>query len=133
MFVLRRKFFTALLFGLISFGQAYPMSVAWGAYQKGSTCCCAHTTKSCGCHHEKKVFGGSQKKMSCHQDKRSGYAQESCGTQKTDGVTIDFRSEPFLPSVASIAPAQFVLEGLDDPLSIPQNPKPYPEAPPPRG
>ncbi len=131
MFVLRHRFFIAILFGLISLGQAYPMSVAWGAYKKDSACCCAHRETSCGCKHDTKTFG--ERKMSCHQDKRSGYAQEPCGAKKADGVTIDFRSEPFLLTVASVAPAPFVFETLEDPLKVPQNPKPYPEAPPPRG
>jgi len=78
------------LFSLISVGQAYPFSLAWGMTQTQHSCCCSGVTKPCECHHQKG-------KMSCHKIRDVGYSKSPCGG-KTEAQVLSFQEDPFIPS-----------------------------------
>lgn len=128
---LRSRIFAALLFGLLSLGQAYPFAVAWGMSGKNHPCCCSsEVAKPCDCDHGHS--SPKKKKFSCHSEARTvGISPAPCGA-KTEVPSLNFRGDTCLPRFAGLP--VLIVEGfhLDD-LSV-HLPKvlTVPESPPPR-
>jgi len=127
----RSRIFAGLLFCLLSLGQAYPFSVAWGMSGKSHPCCCQTATpKPCDCDHSSL----KKKKFSCHQqeeEKGPGYSAVPCGAQ-TEARSLNFRGENCLPRFARLAITTVEELCIDD-LSV-RLPKfsAVPEPPPPK-
>lgn len=127
----RSRAATASLFCLISLGQAYPFSVAWGMSRKSHACCCyTATPKPCGCDHSSL----KKKKFSCHRQEEargSGYSTAPCGTQ-TEAKSLNFRGENCLPRFASLIATTVEALGVADLSVRPLKSLAVPEPPPPR-
>ena len=99
---LRAKTCVFVLFGLITFGQAYPYSYAW-AEGRHAECGCNNSGRKCihGCdlkkkrsapdHHDHAAMG---------HDSRSHWVNPDCSKQKQREV-LDFRGDPFVPQMVS--------------------------------
>lgn len=125
---LRSRILGAILFGLLSLGQAYPFSVAWASAGK-TACCCAMKVEKCGCKHG---HGAVKKKMSCHEDRTAGFAPSPCGSQPNEERTLSFKSDPFLPQYNTVRPLTAVSFALIEPFKEIFGFTPLPEPPPPR-
>jgi len=128
----RMKFFRspalmALFFGLLTLGQAYPFSVAWGLSKQTHPCCCSSdTSMPCHCNH-------SHGKFKCHkeEDKSPSYKQSPCG-RRTMADSLDFKGDAFLPKGSFTGVVLLTPWYID--VFVPSHPKfrPLPESPPPR-
>ncbi|HKY61980.1 MAG TPA: hypothetical protein VJR29_01040 [bacterium] len=118
---LRAKTCVLVLFGLITFGQAYPYSYAW-AEGRHAQCGCNESGRKCihGCdlkkkrsshdHHAAMGHGhhghhGTEpapaaKLDSPDEDSRSLWVSPDCSKQKKREV-LDFRGDPFVPQMVT--------------------------------
>jgi hypothetical protein len=128
---IRSRLLAALLFGLLSLGQAYPFSVAWGMSGKSHACCCRTATPTpCGCDHASL----KKKKFSCHQqqeDKSPAYKTAPCGA-KTEAGSLNFRGENCLPRFASFVVTTVEALDLDDLSESLPKVSTVPDPPPPK-
>ena len=127
---IRSRLLAALVFGLLSLGQAYPFSVAWGMSGKAHACCCHTTTpKPCGCDH-----GSLKKKFSCHEQQENrapAYKVAPCGA-KAEASSLNFRGENCLPRFASIVIMTVETLDLDDLSNSLPKLSTVPDSPPPK-
>lgn len=122
--LIRTRMVVICLFSLISIGQAYPFSLAWGMPKTQHSCCCSGVTKPCDCHHQKK-------KMSCHKEKRVGYSQLPCGG-KTEAQVLSFQTDPFIPPQSVPVRRLMRIQSLAFSKISFQSIFVFPEAPPPK-
>jgi hypothetical protein len=113
---LRAKLCVFILFGLISFGQAYPYSYAWAESQHAE-CGCNDSGRKCihGCDLKKRpkpvdhsAHGGHDHAAMGHaamghavvdqpaDDSRPLWVSPDCSKQKKREI-LDFRGDPFVP------------------------------------
>jgi hypothetical protein len=119
----RTPFITALFFCLISLGQAYPLSVAWGISKQTHSCCCSGVTKTCACDH-------SHARAASHQDKNK-YQQTSCG-DKTESQILGFQWDPFLKDPKNDFSMTSEEIFVDIPGQLSSHLKLVPDSPPPK-
>lgn len=117
---LRAKTCVLILFGLITFGQAYPYSYAW-AEGRHAECGCNNSGRKCihGCDLKKKrsshdghdhaamghAHHGQEAPataaLASHdEDSRSLWVNPDCSKQKKREV-LDFRGDPFVPQAVN--------------------------------
>ncbi len=101
---LRSKWWVLVLFGLISLGQAYPYSYAWGLSRQVE-CSCNRSGRKCihGCKFRKKVI-----RVSCHDHEEADpsptpkpgapeWVSPNCSKSQANKV-LSFQWDPFIPS-----------------------------------
>ncbi len=90
---LRSRILVAVFFGLISLGQAYPLSYIW-AHLEAVSCGCNQSGRKCihGCQVKKRPA----KVHACHSEKTWSWVNPGCSKQK-EAPSLQFQQEPFLP------------------------------------
>jgi len=145
---LRAKTCVLILFGLITFGQAYPYSYAW-AEGRQSECGCNSLGRKCihGCDLKKKRAGHDHHAAMDHahhgqptetavlhaqdQDSRSHWVNPDCSKQKKREV-LDFRGDPFVPQVVRFFVHSRVMDFAPENYSRPIQRSFLPDPPPPK-
>ncbi len=98
---LRIRWFAALLFGLISLGQAYPYSYVL-AHAVEAKCGCNQSGRKCihGCELKKRKLS---RVRGCHQEPAYQWVSPNCSKQSEEKV-LSFQGEPFI-----LRPVSFLL------------------------
>ncbi len=146
---LRAKTCVFVLFGLITFGQAYPYSYAWAEGQH-SECGCNNSGRKCihGCDLKKKRADHDHHAAMGHahhgheatetaalnskdDDSRPLWVNPDCSKQKQREV-LDFRGDPFVPQVVRFFLPSRIVDFAPESYSRPLQRSFLPDPPPPK-